>query len=59
MPGLTFFPLRAGLMLLIAGVLAGISGFLMSFGFQVVAPNDARVLLLFGEHRGSVTESGF
>jgi regulator of protease activity HflC (stomatin/prohibitin superfamily) len=49
----------AGLMLLIAGVLAGLSGFLMLFGFQAVAPNDARVMLLFGEYCGSVTESGF
>jgi len=28
-------------------------------GFMAVAPNDARVLLLFGEYRGSVKESGF
>src|SRR5690606_17872217 len=28
------------------------------FGFMAVAPNDARVLLLFGEYRGSVKESG-
>lgn len=42
-----------------AGVLSGLSGLLMLFGFQAVAPNDARVMLLFGEYRGSVTESGF
>lgn len=29
------------------------------FGFMAVAPNDARVLLLFGEYKGSVKESGF
>ena len=29
------------------------------FGFQAVPPNDARVLLLFGEYKGSITESGF
>jgi regulator of protease activity HflC (stomatin/prohibitin superfamily) len=29
------------------------------FGFQAVAPNDARVLLLFGEYKGSIKESGF
>ena len=28
-------------------------------GFMAIAPNDARVLLLFGEYKGSVTESGF
>jgi regulator of protease activity HflC (stomatin/prohibitin superfamily) len=31
----------------------------MIFGFQAVAPNDARAFLLFGDYRGSVTESGF
>lgn len=29
------------------------------FGFLAVAPNDSRVLLLFGEYKGSVIESGF
>ncbi|GIW98389.1 MAG: membrane protein [Pirellulaceae bacterium] len=29
------------------------------FGFQAVAPNEARVLLLFGVYRGSIVESGF
>ncbi|MEM1261022.1 MAG: SPFH domain-containing protein [Pseudomonadota bacterium] len=29
------------------------------FGFMAIAPNDARVLLLFGNYKGSVTESGF
>lgn len=28
-------------------------------GFMAVAPNDARLLLLFGDYRGSVIESGF
>ena len=31
----------------------------MIFGFQAVAPNDARVLLLFGDYKGSITKSGF
>lgn len=35
------------------------TGFVMLFGFQAVAPNDARVLLLFGEYKGSITQSGF
>jgi regulator of protease activity HflC (stomatin/prohibitin superfamily) len=46
-------------LLVIAGILSGISGLLMMFGFQSVAPNNARVMLLFGEYRGSVTQSGF
>ena len=29
------------------------------FGFMAVAPNDSRVLLLFGNYRGSIKESGF
>ncbi|MEL6200497.1 MAG: SPFH domain-containing protein, partial [Pseudomonadota bacterium] len=28
-------------------------------GFQAVAPNDARVLLLFGDYKGSINKSGF
>jgi regulator of protease activity HflC (stomatin/prohibitin superfamily) len=32
---------------------------LLMCGLQSVAPNNARVLLLFGEYKGSVTESGF
>ena len=35
-------------------------GFFISLpGFMAIAPNDARVLLLFGKYKGSVTESGF
>lgn len=48
-----------GGLLIMAGVVSGISGFLMLFGFQAVAPNNARVLLLFGDYQGSVTKSGF
>ena len=33
--------------------------FIGLFGFQAVAPNDARVLLLFGVYKGSIKESGF
>lgn len=43
--------LFAGLMIVTAVVVL--------FGFQAVAPNDARALLLFGEYKGSITESGF
>ena len=28
-------------------------------GFVAIAPNDARALLLFGDYKGSITESGF
>ena len=43
----------------VLGVLCAIFGPLMLFGFQAVAPNDARVLLLFGTYKGSITASGF
>lgn len=32
---------------------------IMIFGFMAIAPNDSRVLLLFGEYKGSVRASGF
>ena len=42
-----------------AAVLMIFSAIVMLFGFQAVAPNNARALLLFGEYQGSITESGF
>ena len=44
------------ILLLPATIIAGI---ITPFGFQAVAPNDARALLLFGNYVGSITESGF
>ena len=46
-------------LLIVLGVLLIITGVVGIFGFMAIAPNDSRVLLLFGEYRGSVTESGF
>ncbi|MHC4877822.1 MAG: SPFH domain-containing protein [Planctomycetota bacterium] len=43
----------------ICGPLMIISGIIMIFGYQAVPPNNARALLLFGDYRGSITESGF
>lgn len=48
-----------GVVLVTANILSAIAGLLMLFGFQAVAPNDARVMPLLGEYRGSVVESGF
>jgi regulator of protease activity HflC (stomatin/prohibitin superfamily) len=42
-----------------ASLLMVATGVTMLFGFMAIAPNDARVLLLFGEYRGSVKASGF
>jgi regulator of protease activity HflC (stomatin/prohibitin superfamily) len=35
------------------------SGILTLFGFMAIAPNDSRVLLLFGAYKGTATDSGF
>jgi regulator of protease activity HflC (stomatin/prohibitin superfamily) len=44
----------------IVGAILGILTVLISlFGFMAIAPNDARVLLLFGDYKGSVRTSGF
>ena len=43
----------------IVGPLLIVAGVVMLFGFQAVAPNDARALLLFGNYVGSITKSGF
>jgi regulator of protease activity HflC (stomatin/prohibitin superfamily) len=44
---------------LILGILGLLAGVLMLVGFQAIAPNQARVMLLFGNYKGSVLESGF
>lgn len=43
----------------IVGGLLAFLGFLGLFGLMAIAPNEARVLLLFGEYRGTVNTSGF
>ncbi len=43
----------------VGGILLFVLGFLFLFGFMAIAPNQARVLLLFGEYKGSALESGF
>ena len=43
----------------IIGAACIVTAFVMLFGFQAIAPNDARVLLLFGDYKGSITDSGF
>jgi regulator of protease activity HflC (stomatin/prohibitin superfamily) len=48
----------AGLMLA-GGITAFVLGFISLFGFQAIAPNQARVLLLFGAYKGSALSSGF
>ena len=45
--------------LLIVSILDVLAAAAGVFGFMAIAPNDARVLLLFGQYKGSVRESGF
>ena len=41
------------------GVASAVCGIVGLFGCMPVAPNESRVLLLFGVYKGSVVESGF
>lgn len=43
----------------VIGILAGLTGFICLFGMVAIAPNDARVFLLFGEYIGTAKDSGF
>jgi regulator of protease activity HflC (stomatin/prohibitin superfamily) len=47
------------LLQLVGGILLIFIGFICLFGFMAIAPNQARVLLLFGVYKGSALESGF
>ena len=40
-------------------ILAGLTGFVSLSGFFTLQPNEARLLLLFGEYKGTVRQSGF
>jgi regulator of protease activity HflC (stomatin/prohibitin superfamily) len=48
-----------GGLLIFLAILAIPVGLISLFGLLAIAPNDSRVLLLFGEYIGTVTESGF
>lgn len=45
--------------LIIPGVTFALSTFITLFGYMAIAPNDSRILLLFGDYRGTVKTSGF
>jgi regulator of protease activity HflC (stomatin/prohibitin superfamily) len=44
---------------LIGGIVLLILGLLSIFGFQAIAPNEARAYLLFGTYKGTALQSGF
>jgi regulator of protease activity HflC (stomatin/prohibitin superfamily) len=50
---------RGGVLLIPLGVLAIPTGLIGLCGLMAVQPNTARVLLLFGEYRGTIKDSGF
>ena len=54
----TLGPTLTGLVV-IASIFIFLATVTLMIGLMAVAPNEARVLLLFGEYRGSVVESGF
>jgi len=45
--------------LLISAILAEVVGVILLCGFFTLQPNEARVLILFGEYKGTVRNSGF
>ncbi|WP_417849897.1 SPFH domain-containing protein [Thalassoglobus sp.] len=45
--------------LIFVGIGMMLLAFISLFGFLAVAPNDSRVLLLFGDYKGTVRSSGF
>lgn len=45
--------------MIIAGVIIGIAWFIMLFGFFTLQPNEAAVLILFGEYKGTVKKPGW
>ena len=53
------FPIYYDVIAAVAGVLLAIVGFISIFGFVMLEPNEARVLLFFGNYRGNLVESGF
>ena len=44
---------------IIAMIAMPLAGFIGMFGFLAIAPNDSRVLMLFGDYQGTVKQSGF
>jgi len=59
-PALVFYGAATETILpFVVGIPIFVTAIVAMFGFQAVAPNDARALLLFGEYKGSITTSGF
>ena len=53
-------PIALYVVIIVAGALTLLwSLFVLPFGFMLLEPNEARVLLFFGKYRGNFLESGF
>lgn len=48
-----------GITLIVGGIVGNIVMFICLFGFMLLEPNEARVLLFFGNYRGNFLQSGF
>ncbi|TWT54553.1 SPFH domain / Band 7 family protein [Rubripirellula amarantea] len=48
-----------GILAIPLAIVLGVAGFISLFGLMAIAPNDSRVLLLFGDYKGTVKKSGF
>lgn len=44
---------------IVVGALLAVVGFFSMFGFVMLEPNEARVLLFFGNYRGNLLETGY
>ena len=53
------FPANYDVAAIIVGAVLAMIGFVSIFGFVMLEPNEARVLLFFGNYRGNLLESGF
>ena len=53
------FPANYDVAAVVVGVLISLIGFISMFGFIMLEPNEARVLLFFGEYRGNFVQTGY
>ena len=57
--GIGNFPMPYDVITFVGGLLLALIGFISMFGFVMLEPNEARVLLFFGKYRGNLLEAGF
>jgi regulator of protease activity HflC (stomatin/prohibitin superfamily) len=53
------FLITFGFLLLPSILILAVFAIFAAFGFQAIAPNEARVLLLFGNYQGTIKQGGF